>query len=135
MPHKNLPDEDFLSSLQSGDLNPKIFNHEAHLRLAYILSKKFDKDTSIEKVMHCIHGYVNHLGAQDKYHMTLTIAAVKIVHHFMEKSASTNFNTFIKEYPQLNDDFKRLLFTHYSKKAIESPEAKLKYIKPDLLDF
>ena len=112
--------------------SPKLFVINAHSGL-HIEDKGLEK--AIEMVCNQITNYVNHLGAQSKYNQTLTIAAVKIVDHFMKQTEADNFFDFVLEFPRLKTDFKALVKAHYSFDIFSSEKAKKVYLEPDLLPF
>ena len=112
--HSQFSDEEFLSVFRSCELEEKLFSHEAHLRLAWLNIKALGIDEAIVQTKRDILAFVNHLGAQHIYNETVTVAAVKIIHHFENKSASTSFSDLIAEFPRLKGNFKDLLAQHYS---------------------
>lgn len=133
--HSQLTDDQFIGELVDTTLDPALFNHEAHLRLAWYCINRYGIEEAINKVTSYLSAYVAALGATDKYNTTLTIASVKAVYHFMLKSTSTNFSGFIASNPRLNTEFKSLLTSHYSTDIFNSPEAKSKFLEPELLPF
>jgi hypothetical protein len=133
--HFALSDEMFEQQFEYCQLDPSIFNHEAHLRLAWIHIKKYGLDNAIENICNQLLIYVNFLGARDKYNKTLTIAAIKAVNHFMNKSLPGNFNDFMQQFPRLKYNFKELIASHYTVDIFNSDIAKKEYLEPDLLPF
>lgn len=133
--HLQYGDGLLLRLLNNGELDPQYFNHEVHLRLAWISLQQNTLEGGIRQVCESIMRYVTHLGARDKFHKTLTIAASYAVYHFMIKSKTTTFQEFIAEFPQLNHQLDQLLSTHYSYNIVESSVAKEQYVKPDLEPF
>ncbi|EAR01960.1 hypothetical protein [Maribacter sp. HTCC2170] len=133
--HFELSDSVFEQQFESCELDSKLFSHEAHLRLAYIHIKKYREEKAIENVCKQLVAYVNHLGATDKYNTTLTVAAVKAVYHFMQKSKSNDFKGFIVEFSQLKFEFRRLMECHYGFDIFNSPAAKSTFLEPDLVPF
>lgn len=133
--HTTLSDKELKNRFAACNLDPKIFNHEAHLRLTWIYLRSYAVETAIEKIRFQLFRYVHVLGASEKYNETLTIAAIKAVHHFMLKSKSNNFRDFISEFPRLKSHFKELMQAHYSVDIFNSPEAKTTYLQPDVLPF
>lgn len=133
--HYQLNDKLFLEAFEKATLNPKLFSHEAHLRLAYLLIKMYDINKAIDKTCEQILTYATSLGARDKFNKTVTVAAVKAVYHFMLKSNSDSFKDFINEFPQLKFNFKELLAQHYNIDIFNSEIAKSSFLKPDLLPF
>ena len=133
--HNQLTDSNFIKQFKNGSLNPKIFNHEAHLRLAWLYINKFGIEQAEKDIQKQLKNFVEIVGAIDKYHKTLTIVAIKIVNHFMKKSDSDNFADFLNEFPQLKSKFKELVNTHYSFNIFISNKARIEYLKPDLITF
>lgn len=133
--HYALSDTQFAEQFQSQQLDPVLFSHEAHLRLAWIYLNKYGLKLAEEKVCQQIKDYVIHLDAVDKFHFTLTMAAVNAVNHFVQLSNSDNFFDFSLEFPQLKYQFKDLIQSHYSINIFTSEEAKQSFIAPDLVSF
>lgn len=133
--HTQLSDSELIEQLENCTLNPTIFNHEAHLRLAWIHINTFGLEQAKENIQRQLQNFVEHLGATDKYHKTLTIVAIEAVNHFMKKSQSSTFKDFIIEFPQLKDNFKGLINSHYSFDIFNSTTAKNEYLKPDIHPF
>jgi len=126
---------EFKTAFANCTLNPSLFSHEAHLRLAWMIVQENGIERAIEIICNQIQHYVKHLGALDKFNKTLTIAATQAVHHFIQKSNAKNFSDFILEFPRLKNNFKGLMATHYSFDIYNSSKAKAKYLAPDLSPF
>ena len=130
--HFDLTDEEFEKAFEKCNLAPGLFNHEAHLRLTWIHLNKYGLEKALVNIETQLKNYVAHAGATDKYHQTLTLAAVKVVYHFMRKGAKADFPSFIAEHPKLKYEFKKLINYHYSYDVFQSEQAKKTYQKPDL---
>jgi hypothetical protein len=133
--HFELSDDVFEQQFQACTLNPAIFSHEAHLRLAWIHITKYGVDNAINNICEQLLAFVDSLGARDKYNKTLTIAAIKAVNHFINKSHINNFREFIQKNARLKFNFKELMSSHYQKDIYKSEIAKRQYVEPDLLPF
>jgi len=133
--HYQLNNEQFLKAFKNATLPPELFNHEAHLRLAYLLINAYGIDEAIKISCKQIIAYTGLLGASDKFNKTLTVAAVRTVYHFMLKSKTDNFKNFLIEFPRLKHNFKTLLAQHYAVDIYNSEKAKTSFIEPDLLPF
>lgn len=131
----DLNDSEFEKQFRDGILAPSLFNHEAHLRLAWIHVSKYGVDNACKEISNQILAYVTQLGETDKFNKTLTIAAVRTVNHFLLKSKSNSFQDFITEFPRLKYNFKDLLDSHYGFDIFNSEKAKTHYVEPDLLPF
>ena len=133
--HFELTNTAFEKQFATCKLDPTIFSHEAHLRLAWIHIMKYGLEQAEENIQAQLKNFVEFAGATDKYNKTLTIVAIKAVNHFVRRSRSNNFKDFITEFPQLKKDFKTLIDRHYSFNIFNSQKAKIEFLKPDLLPF
>jgi len=133
--HFNLSDTEFENQFQTCSFDPKLFSHEAHLRLAWIHITKYGVDKAEANIQTQLQNFVTHVGATDKYHKTLTIVAVRAVNYFVKKSKTKNFETFINQFPQLKTDFKSLINSHYSVDVFSSKKAKMEFVEPDVQPF
>lgn len=130
-----LSDLEFSTQFKDCSLDPSIFDHEAHLRLVWIQIENHGFEQAKINVQNQIQEFVKHVGAEEKYHTTLTITAIEIVNHFMTSKTSTTFKAFISEFPRLKNNFKALVACHYSYDIFTSVKAKNEYVEPDLLPF
>ncbi len=133
--HLDFNDSEFEKQFGDGNLDPSLFSHEAHLRLAWIHINTYGMEAACGTISNQILSYVSQLGATDKFYKTLTIAAIKIVYHFLQKSKSYTFQDFIIEFPRLKFNFKELLDSHYGFDIFNSEKAKTEYLEPNLLPF
>lgn len=133
--HRTLNDVEFQEQFEDTSLNPELFTHEAHLRLAWIHIKKYGEKKAIKNLTAQIFAFADNHGAPNKFNMTVTVAAIKAVHHFYKKSASNTFQEFIVEFPRLKTHFKALMASHYSFDIYQSPASKSQFLAPDLLPF
>ncbi len=133
--HSQLSDEEYEQQFERCTFKPKLFTHEAHLRLAYIHITKYGREAAENNMCKQIKEYAEYFGATDKFNKTVTIASVKTMHHFMRKSGSSGFRQLMEQYPQIISDFKGLLGKHYSYNVFGDKEAKKEFKEPDLLPF
>ena len=92
--HFDLDDDCFEASFRDSSLDPALFNHEAHLRLAWIHINKYGVEQAVRNICPQIQSFDRKYGDGSKYHETVTVAAIRAVNHFNEKSLSTNFSDF-----------------------------------------
>lgn len=133
--HFDLSDDVFEQKFRDGAFDPALFSHEAHLRLAWIHIHKYGEAKAIEHIGVQLPAFVERVGATGKYNLTLTVAAIKAVNHFYNRSAADNFYDFINEFPRLKYNFKELMQYHYSTDIFKSEKAKQQYMEPELLPF
>ncbi len=135
MDHHSLSDEAFEHQFASLTLNPALFSHEAHLRLAWIHIKKYGVDRAALNMCEQIRIFDQTFDDGTKFNVTVTVAAVKAVHHFMQKSETHTFAGFIDENPRLKHNFKELLGYHYSTDIFTDEAARAAWVEPDLEGF
>lgn len=133
--HYQLSDHQFKSQFGDCTLNPSLFTHEAHLRLAWIHIREHGEEQAVRNICQQIQKFDSTHGDGTKYHKTVTIAAIKIVHHFMKKSNADSFKELISSFPRLRDNFKELLGAHYSFDIFSFNKASIEYIEPDIQSF
>ena len=133
--HYQLSDSEFEQQFSTLTLDPEIFSHEAHLRLAWIYISKYGVEEALDRVGSQIHTFASHHGDSKKFHVTVTGAAVRAVYHFMLKSRSNSFAGFIAEFPQLKTSFRDLLDSHYSVDIFKSEKARKEWLDPDIEPF
>ena len=112
--HFELSNLEFSNQLENCTLDASLFNHEAHLRLAWIYLNKYDLKVATKKICDVLFVYDRTVGAGMKYNNQLTVAATEIVHYFMTLSSKKNFELLLKEFPRLKYDFKKLVKTNYN---------------------
>ncbi len=133
--HLELSDNQFESQFENYQLPPSIFTHEAHLRLAWIHIKKYGVDVAINNIKGQIKNYVRSIGEEDKYNETLTVAAIRIVYHFIRKTPLNSFQEFLTKNQKLKTEFRELIFKHYKTNIFSSEIAKREFLEPELLPF
>jgi len=133
--HRALDDQQFITAFRDGSLPAALFNHEAHLRLAFLYIRTHGVAAATEAICLQLKEYVSGLGAAGKFNATLTIAAIQIVHHFMCKAPEKNFYALLQSYPRLSTAFRHLVEQHYSMDIFANDAARQTYIPPDRLPF
>ena len=132
---KALSDLEFESAFESCNMLPSQFTHEAHLRLAWIHINKYGIEVAQRNITSQLLRFVKHLGAEEKYNETVTIAAIKTVNHFMRRSPESSFYELLKAFPRMKNNFKGLLSAHYSFDLFDNSLAKASFLEPDLLPY
>lgn len=133
--HWTLTDEELEVQFRTGTLAPETFTHEAHLRLAWIHIRQYGLEAAIREIPMQIQQFAKSVEEPLKFYLTLTIAAIKAVAHFMNKSKGRDFLTLLQEFPKLKTDFSELLQAHYSFDIFEYEKARTVYLEPDVLPF
>lgn len=133
--HLDLTDREFEQQFREATFPPRFFSHEAHIRLAWIHINHYGVDQACANICDQIRAFDHLHGSGIKFHHTLTVAAVRAVHHFRQKSRSDSFPDFIREFPRLKTNFKDLVESHYSRHILRLQRARKEFLEPDLLPF
>ncbi|HLW77643.1 MAG TPA: hypothetical protein VKS01_11675 [Bryobacteraceae bacterium] len=113
-------DNEFVRAFESCELPPEAFHHRDHIRMARIYLDRYGLDEATARFVESIRRYAVHLGKADKYHETITVAWMRIL--------ATEGDS-----PKLLD--KDYLKHFYSPALLESAEARLRFVEPDLRGF
>jgi hypothetical protein len=133
--HQLLTNEQFEEKFKNCSMAPVLITHEAHLRLAYIHIKKYGIKKAIRNLCQQLSKFDKKFGDGTKFNKTVTIASVKLLNHFMNRSNAVNFRGLITEYPKLKSNFLSLLKNHYKLDIFNSKLAKQRFLEPDLMPF
>jgi hypothetical protein len=125
-------DRRFRDDFSAWRVHPDDFDHRAHLRLAYIYLAEHDTETALALMRSALQAFIQHNKIPEaKYHETLTRAWILAVRHFMALSpAADSAASFIARNPILLDS--KIMLTHYSTEVLFSPEARARFIEPNL---
>ena len=129
-----LSDDDraFVKAFESFQVSPDEFDHRAHVRLAYAYLCEKSVDDAHEAMKQSLLAFLGHLGVEDgKYHETITRAWIKAVRYFMDKTEPCACaDDFIELNKVLLDP--KIMLTHYSADVLFSPEARARFVEPDI---
>jgi len=127
-----LNDSTFLSQFENGSLSPEHFDHIGHLRIAWLHIEKFGKQEAIKRVCTGIKAYAESLGANDKFHHTITCALVAIMATRISRFQIKTWDSFLNTNPDLVNDALGVLYQYFTKERLHSEKAKQTHIEPDL---
>lgn len=130
--HRDYSDEIFVGKFEDLSLEPHLFSHEAHLRLAYIYLQMYNPIKALAKIRKGIQKFDQHFSKGEKYHETITTALVKIIEERIRKQNSDSWVSFVENNKDLLK-FKKILERYYSLKLLASAEAKKTFLNPDII--
>lgn len=107
--HRQLSDKDFTRLFEEGTLEPDVFTHEAHLRLAWLLIKEHGLQLATEMLCSQIMHFDRQHGKGTKFNKVITLAAAQLVDDLQRQSHDRSFMDFIGRHPRLFSDFGTLL--------------------------
>ncbi|MDX1442641.1 MAG: hypothetical protein R3270_02555 [Gammaproteobacteria bacterium] len=125
-------DQEFITALEDCSLDKRYFNHRGHLRAAWLYLDRYPVNEAAEHCARSIQRYANHLGATDKFHVTLTRAFMHIIAELRASHPATNWEDFLSQCPDLVEEPRRLIARHYSDDVLDSEKARTEFVAPDL---
>ncbi|MGB0522627.1 MAG: hypothetical protein ACPGJS_06690 [Flammeovirgaceae bacterium] len=130
--HFQLSDIEFIDQVFLLNIDPKLFNHEAHIRFAWIVLNDFEFRKAVTHIHDSIKGLDQKFGDGTKYHATITQALIEILTLRMKQyQEQLDFETFMFENQDVLKFCKDLLLEHYSQDLLFSDAAKEQYIRPN----
>ncbi len=111
------------------------FNHETHVRVAWIYVKAHDLNTAIELYCRDLRNYANSLDVPTKYHETITWFFMIVVANRITEQPEGDWDTFRDTNPDLVTSASTLLAQHYSREVLRSDEARTRFVLPDRKPF
>ncbi len=127
-----LSDNQFIDAFEQKLLSPDEFNHQGHLRLAWLYLQQYSLEIAIEKLNSGIGEYASSLGAVQKFHCTLTTAITKIIHQRVQQCGGSSFELFIAKNQDLLTNMQTLILSYYSEPLLNSTAARVNFVAPDL---
>lgn len=124
-------DKTFLDQFESCQLAPSDFNHQGHLRVAWLYLMRFDQEEATARVCQGIQLLATHLGVPGKFHHTVTEALVRIVALRMKDKLGNRFADFLAANNDLVANAKGILARYYSEEVLNSGEARKRWVEPD----
>jgi hypothetical protein len=127
-----LDDEHFLEAFQNGTLNAAEFNHEGHLRLSWLMLRRYGFNEGSRIVSNGIKRFATSKGAVKKYHETLTQFWLRLVFHAVETIPDiSDFVDFLNYFPFLLN--KDLPLQHWRFDTLQSEDSRQGWVWPDLI--
>lgn len=126
-----LEDSAFVSEFENCRFPNEQFRHADHIRLAWIYIRRYDYETAELRMCESIRGFACNLGAEQKYHQTITMVWMRLVNLAVRLSSGIdNFLDFAHAHAWLLD--KEAVFEFYSQELLMSEMARKVWVEPDL---
>ncbi|GAB2857673.1 hypothetical protein GCM10027277_27610 [Pseudoduganella ginsengisoli] len=126
-----MTDDEFLCQFTACTLAPEHFNHVGHVRLGWILLRKFSPDDAVRQACAGIHRYASHLGAADKFHWTITEALLRLLLAGGAANRGQDWPAFLAANAPLLIDARARLALHYSPERLAGAAARTAFVQPD----
>jgi hypothetical protein len=123
-----------LRALEQQTLPPADFDHAAHVRAAWeCLRCESSLGLALARFSRALAGYAAAQGAAGKYHETLTVAFVLLIHERMRGRGSAPWDEFAEANPDLLVWPSPVLARWYTRETLGSETARRSFVLPDAL--
>lgn len=132
-PHSlgTMSDQLFLKRFEACDIDPKQFDHEAHLRLGWIYICRYSLNDALNRFSDGLRRFTQKVGAEAKYHETITWFFLMLIAERQTQGDFTTFDSFLKANRDLADKTDPILLRYYSKERLDTPQARGQFLLPD----
>lgn len=133
-----MTDAELRTAFESCTLPRALWNHRAHVRMAYLYVAQHPFDVALGHMRQSIQEYnrPQQIPAAPGrgYHETITVAFMRLVYaQLMRSGPFPSSDAFCDCHPEFLD--KSLLLRFYSKNRILSEEARRTFVEPDLAEL
>lgn len=129
--NSQLSDLDFIRAFEDCKFCYEEWTHEAHLRMGWHYLRTFDLKTAIEKSRTGIQKLNSVIGVRGRgYHETITQFYLYLIQNAIRRTNAESWDEFLKENSFLLE--RSLLGSYYSAGLLNSAEAKVSFLQPDL---
>lgn len=125
-----LSDDQFLDAFLAARLDRSQFDHRGHLRAAWLLLRRQPLPEAIETACRGIEALARQFGAPGKFHRTRTEALMRLMAPAV--AGADDWPQFLQREAALVSDARALLARHYSAARLDSDDARLGFVAPDL---
>lgn len=127
----SLEQELTIERFESGDIEADLFDHEAHVYIAWLFVTKFDLAKAVSRFESGLRRLTAKLGVPKKYHATITWFFMLLI---AERSCENEgWSTFRARNPDLISQSKTTLDRYYSRARLFSDAARKQFVLPDRL--
>jgi len=129
-----LSDTSLIEAFETGSLDPKLFNHEMHLRVGWLYVCEYPLAVAVQKFSGHLKSWAKALGVEAKYHETITWFFMLILNERQTMVPMETFEAFLKANPDLTRKNPSILELYYRPETLKSAKARAHYVLPDRLE-
>ncbi len=124
-------DQEFQAAFEDTSLDPKLFDHEAHIRMGWIYATKYPLAEAIARFAGALRAYTRALGAQGKYHETITWFYMLLIAERQARTTAATFDAFLAKNRDLVAS-PSILTRYYRPETLAAEQARQHYVLPDV---
>lgn len=122
-----------IEAFEKGTIDPELFDHEAHLFIAWSYVQQYELKESIDRFCAALRRQTKKLGIEAKYHETLSWFFIILIAERQSESGSNNWQTFKRRNADLLATGPSIVRDYYSDGRIGSTIARTQFVMPDRL--
>jgi hypothetical protein len=123
-------DDEFVKSFEENAQPNEMFNHIAHIRLAWIYIQRHPLPHALGRLWEGLRQFAAKNGQEDRFNETLTIFFTLLVYQRSKNSNSSNWREFSDANSDLLD-FKKVVAKFYFSESLRTETAKKSFVFPD----
>ena len=124
-----MTEDEFFKQFENGTLNADLFDHSAHVKMAWIYLKKYDLPEALRYFSDALKNFAIVNNAQGLYHETITFAYLLLINERMKMSETLEpWEEFVENFPELFDWKDNILKKHYREETLKSLAAKKYFV-------
>jgi hypothetical protein len=124
-----LSDRDLLLGFETATLPAEDFDHTAHVRVAWLYLKAHPFFEAASRVRSGLIALSRAHGAPERFHETITLAFLALLHERLSNASPAGFAQFAEENSDLLST--SVLKKFYSSGRLEQPAARTGFLLPD----
>ena len=126
-----MTDDELMEAFEAGRMPPDGFPHRAHVRMAWIYLRRHALEVAMARFSSALRRFAAAQGEPGRYHETITVAYVVLIHDRMAGTGAANWNAFAAEHADLLVWKPSILDTYYSPDILWSDRARDSFLPPD----
>jgi len=128
-----MTDRELMDAFESCTLDPALFNHRQHVRVAWICLSEGPLIEALTRFVESLRRFATSVGSPGLYHETITFAFLFVIHERMQARPAATFEEFERANPDLFRWKPSILERYYKAETIGSDLARRTFVMPDAL--
>lgn len=117
-----------VQAFEQAQLDPSRFHHREHLFVAWCYLRAMPLEDALARYVRHLRQLVKVLGAEQKFHRTMTWGWLVLLDQAMEASPGVEFDALLVAHPELLT--KDALLAHWPQAMLDSAEARRRVVLP-----
>jgi hypothetical protein len=127
-----MTEDEFFEQFENGTLDAKLFDHTAHVKMAWIYLQKDELPEALRSFSSALKRFARINGATGLYHETITFAFLILIQERKQLAENKqNWDDFYAANPDLFDWKTNILKKYYREETLKSRFAKKHFVFPD----